>query len=623
MVACDLGDPPAADPRGVPERIQAAEAILSARALWIAIAVVLAAALIPAFGNAYITTIAFSVLIAFILAQSWDWVAGEMGYVNLGHFVFYGIGAYAFAIALVANYPAAVSAVFAFAATAIFAALISFPLFRLRSDYFAFGTLALLPLVEVLAFNLASITGGGDGISLPPQNVLRIAYWSALAVCVAAIAQSVWLNRVRFGYALKSIRNDEEVAEVMGIRILPVKIRVMVLSAGFASLAGAIQAWQMSYIDPRTVFGLHVALVPVAMALLGGSGLLWGPLIGVLLLSCMQQWLLVNVQGFQAAIYGTVILLIGRFMPGGILRAGWVHNLRWLKGLAAEHHERITGTQSAMASRLAGAELPLQAWGVDRSRPIIECRDLTMAFGGNVAINTLNLRVMQGEIVGLVGANGSGKTTLFNCISKVYEPVSGEVLLDGHSLARLRRDEVVHLGVGRTYQIPRPFGDLTVQENIAIPLMFRDKTLSPRQALELAREFVDYAQLQGRLTVRADTLSLQEKKALEFARALAARPKLLLVDEVASGLTPVEIRRFVEHVRHVRDRHGITVIWVEHIFSALAQVVDRVVVLEQGNMIADGTLEEVVQDERVLRTYLGSAAHGVPLRNAGGRRADA
>jgi branched-chain amino acid transport system permease protein len=246
-----------------------------------------------------------------------------------------------------------------------------------------------------------------------------------------------------------------------------------------------------------------------------------------------------------------------------------------------------------------------------------------MAFGGNVAINTLNLRVMQGEIVGLVGANGSGKTTLFNCISKVYEPVSGEVLLDGHSLARLRRDEVVHLGVGRTYQIPRPFGDLTVQENIAIPLMFRDKTLSPRQALELAREFVDYAQLQGRLTVRADTLSLQEKKALEFARALAARPKLLLVDEVASGLTPVEIRRFVEHVRHVRDRHGITVIWVEHIFSALAQVVDRVVVLEQGNMIADGTLEEVVQDERVLRTYLGSAAHGVPLRNAGGRRADA
>ncbi len=566
---------------------------------------------IPLAQNAYYTTFAFTILIAFVLAQSWDWVAGEMGYINLGHYGFYGVGAYAFAIALVAKYPPGVAILFASLATALAAALLSFPLFRLKGDYFAFGTLALLPLAEVLALNLVPITNGSDGIVLPPENVLTRAYFIALAVCVVAIVVSVRLARNRFGYALKSIRNDEEVAEVMGVRIFPAKLGVTVLAAAFAGVAGAIQAWQMSFIDPGTVFGLNVALVPVAMALLGGSGLLWGPLIGVLLLATMQQWLLVNVKGFQATIYGAVILLIGRFMPGGLLRAGWVRERGWLRGLTQEHHERITGAQAEQTRPASGLrELPLGKRNVERTRALLECRDLTMAFGGNVAIDRVNLKFMAGEIVGLVGANGSGKTTLFNCISKVYEPSGGDIVLDGVALAGLRRDQVSHMGVGRTYQIPRPFGDLTVQENIAVPLMFGAERLAPREALAQAREFVAYAELESRLTDRADALSLQEKKALEFARALACKPRVLLVDEVASGLTPAEIRRFVAQIRDVRDRYGITVIWVEHIFSALAQVVDRVVVLEQGLVIADGPLAEVVGDERVLRTYLGGVTAG-------------
>jgi branched-chain amino acid transport system permease protein len=234
-----------------------------------------------------------------------------------------------------------------------------------------------------------------------------------------------------------------------------------------------------------------------------------------------------------------------------------------------------------------------------------------MEFGGNVAVNDVDLKIMEGEIVGLIGPNGSGKTTLFNCISKVYEPTGGELHFAGKNLADLRRDEIARLGVGRTHQIPRPFGDLTVQENIAIPLMFHDESLTLEQAFDQAREFVAYAELNHRLTDRADALSLQEKKALEFARALACKPKLLLVDEVASGLTPAEVKRFVEHIRHVRDRYGITIIWVEHIFSALAQVVDRVIVLEQGALIADGPLDEVMKNERVLKTYLGSSTSEV------------
>ena len=581
--------------------------------LALGLAVVVAAlAALPMSGSAYLVTFTFTVLIAYVLGQSWDWIAGEMGYVNLGHYCFYGVGAYAFSLVLVGRHPAAFAFVVAALVAVLLAVLIAVPLFRLRGDYFAFGTLALLPLAEVLAYNLAPLTRGADGVVLPVARVLGAAYALALGLCVVTFATTLLVNRARFGYALKAIRNDEEVAEVIGVRVLPAKVKVLALSGVFAALAGAIQAWQMSYIDPPTVFGLNVALVPIAMVLFGGSGLRWGPLAGVIVLASVQQWMLVNVSMLQTTVYGAIILLIGRFMPGGVLRSALVRRSRWLAWLGREHHEFLSVPVPVTAAEggTAPGTLPLPARRDEGRRPLLRCEHLRKEFGGNVAIDDVSLDVRAGEIVGLIGANGSGKTTLFNCISKVLEPTAGVIRFDGRDLRALRRDEIVHLGVGRTYQIPRPFGDLTVQENIAMPLMFQGRRLAPGAALQEARAFVDYAELGARISDRADALSLQQKKALEFARALACRPSLLLVDEVASGLTPAEVNRFVRHIRHIRDTHGVTVIWVEHIFSALAQVVDRVVVLEQGKLVADGTLQQVVKDERVLRTYLGSAASG-------------
>jgi branched-chain amino acid transport system permease protein len=229
-----------------------------------------------------------------------------------------------------------------------------------------------------------------------------------------------------------------------------------------------------------------------------------------------------------------------------------------------------------------------------------------MRFGGNVALNGVNITVRRGEIIGLVGANGSGKTTLFNCISKVYEP-TGSISFDGHELSGLRRDEVSRLGVGRTFQNPRPFGDLTVAENIALALTYRKDGAPLSEAFVESAQFAAFVGLGNRLSTRADALTLQEKKSLELARALALKPKLLLVDEVASGLTPAEVRTFVGHIRAIRDTYGITVIWVEHIFSALAQVVDRLIVLEQGTLIADAPLADAVRDPAVLKAYLGAA----------------
>ena len=560
--------------------------------------------ILPTGGSAYITDFLFTLMIAFVLAQSWDWIGGEAGYINLAHYAFFGIGAYGFCLALVkGGMPIPVCFVIALVVTMVIAFVISFPLFRLRGDYFAFATLAMLPLAELLGLNF-EFTGGADGVILPPKYVLFEAYYITIGLVVITVVITIWLNRIPFGYALKSIRNDEEAAEVCGVRIFPAKAKVLVLSSSIAALAGAVSGWKLSFIDPPTVFGLDVALIPIAMALLGGSGLLWGPIIGVLILGTLNQLLVVNLPYLQIAIFGLVLLLIGRFMPGGLLRSSVVRNSRIFGFLGREHHERV-----ALAEVRSSDRLPLPEQTIDRDKVILDCRGVTMAFGGNVAVDNVNLKVHQGEIVGLVGTNGSGKTTLFNCISKVWEPKSGDIIFDGESLLTLRRDTVSAMGIGRTYQIPRPFEDLTVQENIAIPLMFRDGgAANLSEALSRATEFAIYAGLRDHLTTRADGLNLQQKKALEFARALAFRPKILLVDEVASGLTPTEVRTFVGHIREMRDKYGVTVIWVEHIFSALAQVVDRVVVMEQGSVIADGPLDEVVQDELVLKTYLGSSA---------------
>ncbi len=367
-----------------------------------------------------------------------------------------------------------------------------FPLFRLKGDYFAFGTLALLPLAEVLALNLVPVTNGSDGIVLPPENVLARAYFIALAACVLTAAVTAWLTHARFGYALKSIRNDEEVAEVMGIRIFPLKLAVIVLAAAFAGLAGGIQAWQMSFIDPGTVFGLNVALVPIAMALLGGSGLLWGPLVGVLLLATMQQWLLVNVKGYQATIYGTVILLIGRFMPGGLLRAGWVRKRGWLRGLTQEHHERITGLQTARAAGTAQDELPLEIRVPDRARVLLECRDLTMAFGGNVAVNRVNLKITQGE-----SSASSGPTARARPRCSTASPRSTSLAKGGWCSTESRsRAETrpggasrrgAHLPDSATLRRPHGAGEHRGAAHV------RRRRLKPREALQQARDFVAYA----------------------------------------------------------------------------------------------------------------------------------
>ena len=570
--------------------------------------VALTLATLPLLANAYIVSFVFALLVAFVIAQSWDWVNGLMGYLNLGHYAFYGIGGYTFCMLLDAGAPLPICFAGTVVSVAIAAALLSAPIFRLKGDYFAFATLTIVPLCELLASNLSGLTGGSEGITLPPNYVLNPAYYLMLILTLATFVTTLALMRSRFGYAMRAVRNDEQVAQVSGVRLFPIKIATLMLSGVFAGLAGAIQAWQFSFIDPYTMFNMGVALIPIAAALLGGSGLLLGPLVGVALLTSLQQVLLIKLNMLQGTIYGLVIVLIGRFIPGGLLRWRTIANSAALGWLSRESHFEVPALRGGARSDA----LPLRADPIDASRKILECRDVTMAFGGNIAVRKASLEIRQGEIVGLVGPNGSGKTTLFNLISGVLHPKSGTILVDGKDISQFRPDEIAGLGIGRTYQIPRPFGELTVRECIAVGRTFGRARAPLKQSMLEAETFARFVGLDDCLEKRADQLSLQQKKVLEIARALAGEPKLLLVDEVASGLSTVEIAKFVEHIREIRDRYGVTVIWVEHIFSALASVVDRLIVLDSGSVIADAPLAEAMHDENVLATYLGHANPEVP-----------
>ncbi len=244
-----------------------------------------------------------------------------MGYINLGHGAFYGIGAYAYAMTLTFGGSGILGLVFAAIAPAVFAAVIAFPLFRLRDAYFAIATFGVLKLMEVLVSNLRDITGGTTGLSIPPTDSVMITYYLALILAVAAVALNAYVASSKLGLALLTIREDEEVAETSGVDTVKLKRRALILSALLPGLAGAVYVWQTTYIDPDSGFGSAIAFAPVIMAMLGGSGTVVGPLLGALFITAVQELLWSHVGYLQLSMYGVVLVVVGTMMPGGLLRS--------------------------------------------------------------------------------------------------------------------------------------------------------------------------------------------------------------------------------------------------------------------------------------------------------------
>jgi len=243
---------------------------------------------------------------------------------------------------------------------------------------------------------------------------------------------------------------------------------------------------------------------------------------------------------------------------------------------------------------------------------MLTVQGLTKRFGGFTAVNGVSFEVRQGEILGLIGPNGSGKSTTFNLIAGLLSPTSGSIRLDGREIGGLPSSTVCRLGVGRTFQIPRPFRKLSILENATLAAYFGASTPVTRAEAEAhAREALALIGLPSDPAARVDGLGAAGLKKLEMARALATRPKLLLADESLGGLDEAEMVQAAGMLKRVRDEKGVTIVWVEHIMGVLMQVIDRCLVLDHGELIAQGSPDEVAHDPRVVEVYLGTDAHEV------------
>src|SRR3954447_3370570 len=241
--------------------------------------------------------------------------------------------------------------------------------------------------------------------------------------------------------------------------------------------------------------------------------------------------------------------------------------------------------------------------------PLLNVSALSKRFGALRAVHDVSFAVDEGEILGLIGPNGSGKSTTFNCIAGLYSPSAGSIRFEGTEIAGLTADRVCHQGIGRTFQIPRPFRNLTLLENVALSAFFgRNRAVTRSKCWELAEEALTLVGLPTDARVAIDGLGAAALKKLDLARALATQPRLLLADESLNGLDHSEMEQAADMLQRIRREKGITIVWVEHIMGVLMRVVDRVVVLDHGEVIFSGAPQEAQENARVIEVYLGSEA---------------
>jgi branched-chain amino acid transport system permease protein len=539
-----------------------------------------------------------------VLAVSWNLFSGVSGYFSFGHGAFFGIGMYTVAYFCghleMPFLPILILAGFLAGLFGLGIGALVFRVHNVRGELFALLTLAVTFVIATIVLNTPIDGGPGvylNSVAIPKfgPNAAATFYLMMLALLIVTMLAAIWIYSSKLGLGLSAIHDDEDAAEVMGVPTYRSKLVGLFISTYLAGMAGAIQALFVSYVTANETFSITIPLFVVLMSVLGGTRHWAGPLLGAIVITGIQYFFTVGDSALMGKmILGLILIAVILFIPNGLL--GNFARLR-----AKKNSQKIVETL-----KNSYTQSPMKEVQQPTTQVLLQTHGLSKSFSGVKALQNLDLEIYQGEILGLLGPNGSGKSTFINVISGHFAATGGQKIFQGKDITGLSAHEIAVQGITRTYQTPRPFNELTVLDNTRLVASYAGNK-SLEEASELAYAALTQVGLENKADALPSDLNLHQRKFLEFARALAAKPKLLMLDEVLSGLTPSEIQSSVELIQKIRSQ-GTTILFVEHVMSAVMALADRIAVLNHGQLIAKGLPTEVMRNPEVMAAYLGKKA---------------
>jgi branched-chain amino acid transport system permease protein len=570
-----------------------------------------------------------------MLALGLNVVAGFAGLLDLGYVAFFGIGGYTFALLSSNQLGLHLPFLIVLPIAAILTMSIGFILgstsLRLKGDYLAIVTLAFAQIFKLLLLNLdtpINITGGVNGIySFDPITIfgfriispVAYAYLIWFAAIIAAVG-SFRIKQSRIGRGWEAIREDELAAEAIGVSTTFMKLMAFAGGALIAGTAGALFASFQDSVFPNS-FDFPQLVIVYCMVILGGMGNITGVIWGAVILSILPEFLR-EYGAYRMMSYGLILIVLMVLRPQGLMG-----EIDFLIKKKKRPDKDETGILRASTDLYYGAkETTLESDGTKEKyckgkRVMLELTNITQDFGGIKAINNLSFRLHEREILSIIGPNGAGKTTVFNLISGIYPPSAGSIFFEGSSITGLRPHQVVKAGIARTFQNLRLFNKMSVLDNakvgqfcrtkagplsilLHLPLYRKEENDTDQKAKEILGLFG--ARLTGyRFDQHTMFLSYANRRRMEIARALSTNASVLLLDEPSAGMNPQETLEITKFIQALRDVFGYTILLIEHKLNVVRTISDRVIALDYGMKIAEGSYEAVACSEQVIEAYLG------------------
>jgi ABC-type branched-subunit amino acid transport system ATPase component/ABC-type branched-subunit amino acid transport system permease subunit len=566
---------------------------------------------------------AVDVLALGIACMGLNVLVGHTGLVSFGHGAWFGTAAYAAALSQRHWFPDMLflPALFAVAFTALAATLLGALILRRRGVYFSLLTLALAAMLFAVAYRWTEFTGGESGLGgITRPEILGVnlaedgAYYTLAAIVAMGVVYALWrFHRSPVGTVLVAIRENEQRARFVGYPVRRYALVGFVVSATVVAVAGAISVFNHRFASAEPI-SVAFSGELLAMVVIGGMRSFLGPALGALFYILFREFLSIWTPNWLF-FFGLLFLGFIVFSPTGLVGVAE----RVLRPFRRQEAEA-----AAMAARQAGASgrVPprLIRQGNGQAGPVLAASDLAKRFGGIRAVKQADIAVSDRTLHALIGPNGAGKTTAFNLLSGLFPPDGGAVTLEGRPITGLRPEDITASGVGRSFQITNLFGGLSVKENIRLAVQARHPhrfaLWRPADRLpgveEDTRELLQWAGLAGAETAEAASLSYGGQRLLDMGLALATKPRILLLDEPLAGLAAAERGRVAGLVKTLSA--DIPVLLVEHDIDRVFQIADRVTVMNDGEVLVDGTVEDARTDRRVQEIYIGSGTAAVTAK---------